>query len=465
MATSRFKPKKKMSERRIPVTLLVVVAALVAGSIALFWPPTERINQGLDIQGGISVVMTAETASGEAPSSDDMDTTVKVLENRVNALGASEATVQLQGDDQILIQIPGVADPQTALDTIGTVGYLEFVDVSTITDKQTRDMIDQGYTGVTLAPGTYETNITGDNINNVTIGTESEISAYYAVDITLNSEGADAFGKLTKRLAPTHGKVAIVLDGVVQSAPAVQSEIPNGRVEITGNYTQEQAESLVTILESGSLPVTLTYSQSQVVGPTLGQDSLRAGLIAMLVGMIVVICYLIFYYRGLGLLTAAAMLVFGTIYLGILALLSAMGLFSLSLAGIAGIILTIGMAADSSILVLERFREEIRMGRSIKASSKSGVHHGIMTSIDADIVTIVSALALLIFAAGAVKGFGLTLALGIVCDIITMVCFKGPIIRLLAPKVIANNPKFWGVKDDLAEAIAAGEMVRGGENG
>jgi len=456
---ARFEAKKKGSPRKIPITLLIVVVALAVFSIMMFMPPQEKINMGLDIQGGVSVVMTAKTTSDEVPSSEQMEAAVAVLQNRVNALGASEATVQQQGTNQILVQIPGIDDPQAAIETIGQVGYLEFVDVGEITDEETRSMIEQGYTGVTLEPGTYEPIFTGSSITNVTIGKESDVSADYAVDLVLDSEGTAAFAEATAELAPTKGQVAIVLDGVVQSAPAVQSEIPNGRVQITGNYTLEEAQSLVTILQSGSLPVTLEYSQSQVVGPTLGQDSLFAGLISALVGLIVVILYLLFYYRGMGILTAGAMLVFAILYLGLLATLSAMDLFSLSLAGIAGIVLTIGMAADSSILVIERFREEIRMGRTIKASSKSGVHHGIMTSIDADVVTLITALALFILAAGSVKGFGLTLALGIACDIVTMLCFKGPIIRLLAPRVMQMHPGFWGLKGDVEEAEANGDVV------
>ena len=144
-------------------------------------------------------------------------------------------------------------------------------------------------------------------------------------------------------------------------------------------------------------------------------------------------------YQGLGLITAAAMAVFAVLYLGILALLSHFGLFSLSMAGIAGVVLTIGMAADSSILTLERFREEIRMGRSVRAASVTGVRHGILTSIDADLVTMVSALTLFFLASASVKGFGLTLALGIICDIVMMLLFKAPIIRLLAPKCIAKH--------------------------
>lgn len=176
--------------------------------------------------------------------------------------------------------------------------------------------------------------------------------------------------------------------------------------------------------------------------------------------MLLVILYLLFFYHGLGVLTAAAMLVFAVLYLGLLATLSAFGLFSLSLAGVAGIVLTIGMAADSSILVLERFREEIRMGRSVKAASLTGVRHAIETSIDADLVTLVSALTLFFLASASVKGFGLTLALGIICDIVMMLILKAPLVRLLAPHSISKHPGFWGIKDSQVAAEAYEELLQ-----
>ena len=232
----------------------------------------------------------------------------------------------------------------------------------------------------------------------------------------------------------------------------MQSAILDGHVAITGNYTLEEAKALQTILESGSLPVSFTYEQSQIVGPTLGQGELFAGVMAALIGLALVMLYLIFFYKGLGVITAVNMAIFALLYLGVLAVLSLCGVLSLSLAGIAGIILTIGMAADSSILIIERFKEEIRMGRSPKAASRSGVRHAITTSIDADLVSMISAICLFVFATASVKGFGLTLGLGIICDIIVMFMFKGPIIRLLAPKVIANHPGIWGIKKDFAVA-------------
>lgn len=485
MALERnVKKKKTNNANRRNVWLMILTTLLVVVSVVLFTPPGEKINQGLDIRGGLSVVLTAKTDDGSAITAEDMETSRAIIENRVNALGASEATVQVQGTDQVLVQIPGLEDTQTALSTIGRTGQLVFTRLDSITDETVAEDIQSGNYGqyatveddygnsfraenpvpLEISPDSYTPLITGDQITNVSVDRASETSAYYAVNITLNGEGTTAFAEATAELASTNGQIVIILDDEVQSAPAVQSEIPNGNVSITGNYDLDEAHSLQTVLESGSLPVSFEYAQSQVVGPTLGQDALAAGLIVVLIGLALVMLYLLFFYKGLGLVNAGAMLVFAVLYLGILAGLSAFGLFSLSLAGLAGMVLTIGMAADSSILTVERFREEIRMGRSVRAASITGVKHAIMTSIDADLVSMVSALSLFFLASASVKGFGLTLALGIICDIVMMLVFKAPLIRLLAPKAIAKHPGFWGIRDSLEaakdyEAIAAAEGV------
>ena len=486
------KKKKKGSTDRRNIWLLVVTTLLVVGSIFLFTPPAEKINQGLDIQGGLSVVLTAKSTDGGEITTEDMEASRAIIESRVNALGASEATVQAQGTDQILVQIPGLSDTESALNTIGKTGKLEFARLDSFTDETVKTKIDNGqyitqetYTDeagnslpsgktsyLEVEPGTYTPLVSGTNITNVSIGQGKTTSTDYVVNVQLDSEGAAAFAEATKELVSTNGKIVIILDGEVQSAPTVDSEIPDGNVSISGNYSLDAAKALQTVLQSGSLPVSFEYAQSQVVGPTLGQEALYSGVLAAAIGLLVVMLYLLFFYRGLGLITAAAMAIFAIIYLGILAALSAFGLFSLSLAGIAGIVLTIGMAADSSILTLERFREEIRMGRSVRASSITGVRHAIVTSVDADLVTLVSALSLFFLASASVKGFGLTLALGILCDIVMMLLFKAPLIRLLAPRSIAKHPGFWGVKDSLAAAddykalaSAEGEGVAAAEEG
>ena len=480
--TDRAKKKSASSGVRRNVWLLILCAVLAIGAIFMFTPPQEKINQGLDIQGGLSVVLTATGEDGQAPSAEDMETSREIIESRVNALGASEAVVQIQGNNQILVQIPGMSDTQEALNTIGRTGSLVFARLDSFTDENVVSQIQSGQYGSTqviyddfgnafpteqtndleVPEGTYTPLITGENITNVTVGQESQTSTDYAVNVSLDSEGTQAFAQATEELVDTNGQIVIILDGVVQSAPAVQSVISGGEVSITGGYTLDEAQSMRTILESGSLPVSFEYSQSQVVGPTLGQDALASGVIVAIIGLAVVLLYLLFFYRGLGLIAAAMIAVFAVFYLGLLALLSHFGLFSLSLAGIAGVVLTIGMAADSSILIMERFREEIRMGRSVRAASKTGVWHGITTSIDADLVTLVSALTLFFLAAASVKGFGLTLALGIFCDLIAMLVFFLPVVRLLAPRVMPKHPAFWEIKDclDLAKAESEGTLTR-----
>ncbi len=514
MADKRFKPKKKPSKARNHVVLLILLAVLMIGSCFMFIPPQEKIHQGLDVQGGLSIVMEATKTDGSAVTPEDMESARQIIERRVNLLGASEASVQIQGTDQLLIQIPGSIDQTQALSTIGQTGVLEFVNLADVSDQEdvqamesgniisdqelniqlafgevTEEQIDaelvngrapsgmysiqsysldesgsQTYTMyhlLTLEPGSYTPIFTGSEIDSVSVNLESELGTTYTVDLDLNNEATAAFAEVTTELAPTKGKIAIILDGAIQSAPAVQNAITDGNVSISGEYTLADASSLKTVLESGSLPVSLTVISSQVVGPTLGQEALAQGILVALIGLALVAIYLIIFYRGLGLLTAAAIAVFAVLYLGVLAILSYFGLFALSLAGIAGIVLSIGVAADSSILVLERFKEEIRMGRSVRASSITGVKHAIITSIDADFVTLISALALFFISVGAVKGFGLTLAIGVVCDILTMLLFKAPLIRLLAPKVISRHPGFWGVKEDEEYAESIGEMARG----
>ena len=433
------------------VVTLIFMAVLCVACIIGFTPLGEKITQGLDIQGGVSVILTATKSDGSDPSSSDMETATTIVQNRVNALGASEATVQQQGTNSILVQIPGATDASSTVEAIGQTGHLEFVRLDDIGDAEALAKISAGKENVELEAGTYTAFLDGSCIESTQVAQSSSSLGTYVVNVTFNSEGTEKFAEVTKELAPTNGQIAIVLDGVVNSAPSVQSEITGGQVSISGNFTSDEAHSLKTVLDSGSLPVTLTYSESRSVGPTLGQDSLTQGVTALAVGVGIVIVYLFFFYQGLGLLTLGSLVVFAILYLGLLALLSHFGMFALSLSGLAGMVLTTASAADSSILVLERFREELRMGRTVKNASVSGTKHGIRTSLDADVVTLVTALALFFVATGDVRGFGLTLALGVVCDIVTMFCFKAPALRLLANGAIQAKPDFWGVAGDLAE--------------
>lgn len=450
-----------MSVTKKSVILLVVAAILVAASWVLFWPPAKKITMGLDIQGGLSVILTANPSGTEQVTTDVMDRVETVVRNRVDGLGVKEASVQRQGETSLLVQIPGVDNPQTALSVLEQTGRLEFVDVSSITDTAAAQALALGDENVQLKEGTYQpisvdgTELTGEVITDASVNRSN--TSEIVVNVTMNSAGAKAWASFT---AGNIGKqVAIVLDGTVKSAPVIESAIPAGQTTISGTFTNQEAANLRTILLSGSLPVSLEQSQASIVEATLGQDSLHRGVLAAIIGLGIVVLFVILYYRGLGVITALALVTFASLFLGVLAAMSMAGVFALTLPGIAGIVLTIGLAADSSILINERFKEEVRDGKSIRAAADSGTIHGIKTSLDADIVSFVSAAVLYLVAIGPVRGFALTLMIGIACDITMMLLFKRPIIILLAPTMEKARALF-GLK--TPEDIARRDAKRGG---
>ena len=460
-----------MDQKQQNYLLLALCAILVIGSWVLFVPPDKKITQGLDIKGGISVILTAKPAEGKTLTSDDMDRAELIVRNRVDKLGASETSIQRQGSTQIVVELPGITNPKEALDVIGSTGQLEFVEVTSITDSATVAALRNGDDDVKLVAGTYQPFMTGEVIKSANVAQNPD-TGKIEVNLTMNTEGTKTWAEATTRMAPisTGGKsvapngdqVAIVLDGVVQSAPSVNEPITGGSTSISGTFTPEEAKNLKTVLETGALPVTLVQDEYREVGPTLGQDSLRQGVIAALVGLALVGVYLIAFYRGLGVISVVSLLVFSSMFLGLLAGLSMFGLFALSLPGIAGIVLTIGLAADSSILINERVREEIGMGKTYRSAANSGTKHAIITSVDADLVTFVSALALFVFAIGPVRGFALTLMLGIMCDLLMMLLFKRPTIMLLADSVIPKSPALWGVPKEIAKSTQSAAKKKGG---
>lgn len=452
-----------MDQKQKNILLLGLAIVLLVGSWALFWPPAKRITQGLDIRGGLSVILTAESTG--TVTAEEMERAELIVRNRVDRLGVRETTVQQQGNDSILVQIPGVKNAEEALQVLGSTGQLEFVEVSKIENSATVAALRAGEEGVKLTKGTYENAVfmTGDVITDANVSQDTN-TGQIVVNVTMNAKGTKIWADTTTRLFTTSEQIAIVLDGVVRSAPSVREPIRDGRTQISGNFTVETGKQLRTVLQTGALPVTLKFSESRVVGPTLGQDSLRQGVLAALVGLSIVCLYVLVFYRGLGLLTVGALVTFASFFLGILASLSMLGFFALTLPGIAGIVLTIGLAADSSILILERFKEEIRMGKTVRSASNSGSSHGIMTSVDADLVTLVSAAVLYAVAIGPVKGFALTLMIGIVCDIIMMLLFKRPSLILLADSTINKAPAFWGVPKEQVQAPQA-KGTKGGVAG
>ncbi len=427
-----------MEPKQRIVAAMAIVLTLVGLSWWQFWPPGERISQGLDIQGGLSVILTAQETPETPVTNEVMDRAELIVRNRVDRLGASEVSIQRQGADSILVQLPGIRNAQEALEVLGSTGQLEI-----------RDVVGIDETGELILG---EVLLTGDVITSASVGANPQNPAELEVNVTFDSEGARAWADITG--ARIGQQIAIVLDDNVESAPVVRDRITGGQTSITGNFTAEEARRLRTVLETGALPVALEFSESRVVGPTLGQDSLRRGVYAALLGLGLVAAYLAAYYRGMGVLSWFALSVFASLFLGVLSLLSNFGWFALTLPGIAGIVLTIGLAADSEILMIERFREEVRDGRTYRSAARHGTRHAIGTSLDADLVTFVSALMLYTFAIGPVRGFALTLMIGLAIDIFNMVFWSRSVIILMAEKVIPKAPWLFGVKGGEADAKA-----------
>ncbi|MEN6429816.1 MAG: protein translocase subunit SecD, partial [Coriobacteriales bacterium] len=305
---------------------LAVIAVLVALSFWAFLPLDKKITQGLDIKGGLSVILTAKPTGGEVLTEAGMDRAETILTERVNALGVSEATVQRQGQNSFLVQIPGVKDSKQALKALGSTGQLLFVDARSI------DASIQLEYGVVLPKGSYEASgvvLSGSTVK--TAGVTVDDGNRPAVSLEFDQNGTKAWADFTTKNIGQY--VVILLDDQVQSVARIQDAITDGRTLISGTFTPEEAKRLAAVLQAGALPFALEFSESRVVGPTLGQDSLAKGLVAGLIGLALVGLYMIAYYRGLGVVSALSLAIYGVLMLGTLAVLSSFGAFSVTLPG------------------------------------------------------------------------------------------------------------------------------------
>jgi preprotein translocase subunit SecD len=282
----------------------------------------------------------------------------------------------------------------------------------------------------------------------------------WQVNFTLNKQGAKTFADITTKLAVQHNELAIVLDGIVESAPQVQSAITGGVGEITGSFSEQQAKNLAVVLNSGALPVQLERQNVVTVSPTLGKQSLHQGLIAGIVGLIALMLYLAFYYRLLGVVTWLGMAIWGVLALGLVSLLGHTVGYALTLAGVAGIIVSLGITADSYIVFYERLKDEVRHGKSLRAAVQPAFKRSWRTIYTADTVTILAAVVLYLLAVGSVRGFALTLGLSTALDMFVVFFFKRPTVFL-----ISRSPRLTGLRRlGLRSAVAADPVpVAGGE--
>ncbi|MEJ2471009.1 MAG: protein translocase subunit SecD [Desulfuromonadales bacterium] len=355
---------------------------------------------------------------------------LETLRNRVDQFGVSEPTLQRQADNRILIQLPGVKDPQRAIDLLGKTARLEFKMVMEDANPQDAAQgnlppggqllyerrVDPLSGAVSEIPIVVEdkTILTGDLLSNAQVRIDTRFNEPY-VAIDFNAVGAKRFDQITA--ANVGRRMAIVLDDTVYSAPVIRERISGGSAQISGNFTEQEATDLAIVLRAGSLPAPVNILENRTVGPSLGQDSINQGITSILIGGLLVIIAMLVYYRLAG-LVANIVLILNLVF--IMAILSIFGA-TLTLPGIAGIVLTVGMAVDANVLIFERIREETRLGRTARAALEAGYEKAKLTIIDANITTLIAALVLFQFGTGPVKGFAVTLSIGIVSSLFTAV--------------------------------------------
>lgn len=401
--------------------LLLFLVLLGACAISYFGIGQDRqlslfgIKRGLDLSGGVDIVYEADK---DIVTDAEMSAAISLLQGRMDWNGWTEAEVAREGDKRIRVQIPGVENAEEAIQQIGQTAQLSFMDEN----------------GNVL--------LTGDMVKDAekAVGAVNEYSAaspYVALEF--NEEGAQRFAEATRE---NIGKVLyIVMDGTVISSPVVQTAITDGSAMITGQFTAEEAAELASLIRAGSLPFNLNVMQMQNVGARLGADALSTGVKADLVGVALVLIFMLFAYKLLGLAASWALVLYIALELILLRVLNV----TLTLPGIAGLVLSVGMAVDANIVIFERIKEELIRGKSLRASVKGGFQHATPAILDGNITTLIAAAVLFFLGSGTIKGFATTLSTGIILSMFTAMFVTRAILNSMIAAGI-QNPKYYGLR-------------------
>ncbi len=430
---------------------LLGIIAITVISICMILPPFTvkdkdgkiiqkgKINLGLDLQGGMHVLLKVDASKLPVDARQNaIERAILVIRNRIDRLGISEPLIIRQGKENIIVELPGMTDRERALNVVSAVAHLEFKLVSDNAENLKKALNNEPVEGYELKYLSQEerggrepllvskeASLTGDMIVKAKTDFSARGFGEPYVSLTLNSKGAQLFAEVTA--ANVGKRLAIVLDDKVVSAPVIREAIPSGQAQISGNFTSNESNDLANKLESGALPAPVIVEEERVVGPLLGADSIHSGLKAAIIGTLLVIGFMILYYRLAGLIANFALV------LNVLLILACLSLFkgTLTLPGIAGLILTIGMAVDANVLIYERIREELALGKSLRAAIASGYHRALSAIIDSNVTTIVAAALIFKFGSGPIRGFAVTLTIGLLANLFTAVTCTRVIIELL----------------------------------
>lgn len=391
---------------------LVIVLAIVAVFGYYISPLAGSIKQGLDLQGGTHIVLEAVDTPEAKVDEDAVQRVVKIIERRINELGLTEPIIQRQGERRIIVELPGIKEPEKAIEIIGKTALLEFQDESGNTVMTGKDLKDA------------KAQIDQSNRN--------------LVSLEFSDEGTRKFAELTAKNIGKH--IAILLDKQVLTSPVVEEAIPSGKAVITGNRSIEEAQRLALLLRSGSLPVKVEVLETRTVGPTLGQDSKQKSVVAFGIGIAAIVLFMLAFYRLSGFVANITLLLYVLLLLIALKMLNA----TLTLPGIAGIILSMGMAVDANVLIFERFKEEFRAGKTLRAAMDAGFNRAFATILDSNVTTLIAAVVLFYLGTGPIKGFAITLGLGILLSMFTAITVTRWLLRTLIYAKSFKNGKLFG---------------------
>ena len=425
-AKIRYQELKRSTSDRIALTLIRGEDRKAAEEMFANNFPDLAVESGLSSESDLRLELVLSQQAQQHIKRMAMDQAVETITNRIDQFGVAEPDIRAQGRDRILVQLPGIDDPQRAIDIIGKTALLEFklVDEDNSLEEALRGNIPPGDEILYQTKGEPGSKkkipfllkrrsvLTGEYLTDARVMIDSQYNEPY-VSLSFDSRGARLFEQITG--ANIKKRLAIVLDNVINSAPVIQDKIAGGRAQITGRFTMEEARDLAIVLRAGALPAPVKIIEERTVGPSLGKDSIDKGLKSMIIGGLIVILFMVFYYKVAGILADVAL------FLNIIFIAAGLAFFgaTLTLPGIAGIILIIGMAIDANVLIFERIREELRLGKTPRAAVDSGYSKALVTILDANITTLIAALVLFQFGTGPVKGFAVTLSLGIIASLFT----------------------------------------------
>ncbi len=411
--------------------VFLVLAVIIVACWNAF-PLKDKINLGLDLQGGMHLVLKVDTSAlPENAKADAVDRALEIIRNRVDQFGVKEPSILKQGADSILIQLPGITERDRAIELIGRTAQLEFRLVS-----DDPELLKQAIEGRLLDE--YElkyidkepilvrkkASLAGDTLVDARVSFESQFGSPY-VSLKFSPQGAKIFSQVTGENISK--RLAIVLDGNVHSAPVIREKIPSGEAQISGQFSMDEASDLAIVLRAGALPAPILIEEERTVGPSLGRDSVNSGLRSTYIGLVLVFLFMLIYYFLAGLIADIALILNFVIILGALGYFHA----TLTLPGIAGLALSLGMAVDANVLINERIREELKIGRSLKAAIGAGYNKAFSAIFDSNLTTLIAAILLFQFGTGPIKGFAVTLTIGLIASMFTAIVVTRVILDIL----------------------------------